>query len=91
MFLPDRQFCQITGTLLHTYIQFCQITGTLSTNRQFCQITGALLYIQAILPNHLHTVNRQTVRVFTAGLDMRVFTAGSDARVFIAELESSQK
>jgi hypothetical protein len=48
--LWHRQFCQITGTLLHKlpnhwHRQFCQITdmlitGTLSTDRQFCQITG---------------------------------------------------
>jgi hypothetical protein len=28
---------------------------------QFCQITGTLLHIQAILPNHWHTVEIQTI------------------------------
>jgi hypothetical protein len=45
----------------HWHRQFCQSPARSSTYRGFCQITGKLLHIQAILPNHLHTVHRQTL------------------------------
>ena len=67
----DRQFYHITHTLA-TDRKFCQITGgttnsAKSVSLAHCShtgnlpITGTFLHIQAILPNHRHTVHRQTI------------------------------
>ena len=47
-----KQFCQVTGTLLH--IQETILPNHWHTMR-FCQFPGTLLHILAILPNHWHT------------------------------------
>ena len=57
-----RQFCQITGTLLH-------IQETILPNHwhmRFCQFPGMLLHILAILPNHWHT-DRQFCQITGTG------------------------